>query len=55
MNDNTERCEQLLWSVRTSPFSLHSHRDPIAFYAALLRVSDKKITMKCYFILRKPH
>ena len=46
--------QALLWTVRTTTFSLRSHKDPIAFFTAL-RVSDHKITMKCYLILRKLH
>ena len=38
-----------------STFSLHSHRYPFAFFTALLRHSDQKISMKCYLILRKLH
>ena len=44
-NSNIERRGALLWTVRTSTFSLRSHRDPIAFLIALPRVSDQKISM----------
>ena len=54
-NGNIERRRALLWTVRTSTFSLRSHRDPIAFFTALPRVTDQKSTMKCYLILRKLH
>ena len=41
--------------VRISTFSLRSHRDHFAFFTALPRLSDQKISMKCFFILRKLH
>ena len=45
----------LLWTVRMSIFSIRSHKGSIAFFTPLPRVSDQKIIMKCYLILRKAH
>ena len=47
--------EPLLCSLRTSTFTLPSHKDPFAFFATLQRRSDYKINMKSYLILRKLH
>ena len=52
---NVERLGVLIWTVRTSTFNLRSHRDLITFFTAFPRVSDQKISMKCYFILCKLH
>ena len=54
-NGNIERRRALLWTVRASTFSFRNHRDPIAFFIALPRVSDQKISKKFYLILRKLH
>ena len=50
-----ERRRALLWTVRTSTFSLCSHSDLFALFTALPRLSDQKISMECYLILRKLH
>ena len=54
-NGNIERRRALLWTVRATTFRLRSHKDPIAFLTAMPRRSDQKISLKCYFILRKLH
>ena len=54
-NGSIERRRALLWTVRTSTFSLRSHKDPLAFVTAFPRSSDQEIRMKSYFILRKIH
>ena len=54
-NSNIQRRGALLWTVRTSTSCLRSHPDPFAFFTALPRLSDQKISMKCYLILRKLH
>ena len=54
-NGNIERRRALLWTVRTSDSSLRNHRDYIAFFTALHRVSAQKISVEWYLILRKLH
>ena len=54
-NGNIVRRGPLLRTVRTSTFNLWSHSDPIAFFTTLPRVSDQKMSLKYYFILRKLH
>ena len=44
---------ELFSGLWTLTFSLRSHIDPFAFFTALPRLSDQKIRMKFYFILRK--
>ena len=55
MNGNTDRQRAILWTVRASTFSFRSHKDPFAFFTALPRRSDHKISVKFYLILRKLH
>ena len=43
------------WRTAHATFSLRSHKDPFAFFTALPRHSDQKISMKCYLILCKLH
>ena len=44
-NGNIERRGALLWTLRTSTFSLRNHTDPFAFFTALPWLSDQKISM----------
>ena len=50
-----ERWDALLFTVRTSPFTLRSHKDSVAFFTTLPGHSDQKINMKCDLISRKLH
>ena len=52
---NIERRVVLLCSGRTSTSYLRRHTDPFAFFTALPRLSDQKVSMKCYMILCKLH
>ena len=47
MNVYIERRGALVWTIRTSTFSLRSHRDPFVFFTALPRFLGQKISMKC--------
>ena len=51
----TIKTRAILRTVRASTFSLRSHKDPFAFFTALSRRSDQKISMKLYLSLHKLH
>ena len=52
-NGNVERRGPLLWNGSKSNCCLRIQTDPFAFSTVLSRLSDQKISMKCYLILRK--